>query len=55
MVRGIGVDIDEIARFRRSIDEFGDRFLQRVFTPGEIAYCNAKQNMHQHFAARFAA
>src|SRR5512136_1628262 len=55
MVKGIGVDIIEIARVRRSIETLGDRFLQKVFTPGEIAYCSAKNDRHQHFAARFAA
>jgi holo-[acyl-carrier protein] synthase len=55
MVRGIGIDILEITRIRQSIEEGGDRFLDRVFTPGEIAYCSAKHEMYQHFAARFAA
>jgi holo-[acyl-carrier protein] synthase len=55
MVKGIGIDIIEIARVRRSIETLGDRFLQKVFTPGEIAYCSAKNDRHQHFAARFAA
>lgn len=55
MVRGIGVDIIEIARIRRSIEAAGDGFLEKVFTAGEIAYCKSKHNMHQHFAARFAA
>ena len=55
MIRGIGVDIVELGRFRRSIEQFGDRFLDRVFTPAELAYCRSKKNMHQHLAARFAA
>ncbi len=55
MVKGIGVDIIEIDRIARSIADLGDHFLQKIFTPGEIAYCNAKPNSHQHFAARFAA
>lgn len=55
MVKGIGIDIIEIARVRRSIETLGDRFLEKVFTPGEIAYCSAKNDRHQHFAARFAA
>jgi holo-[acyl-carrier protein] synthase len=55
MIRGIGVDIIEIARIRRDIEALGPRFLEKLFTEGEIAYCNAKANPHQHFAARFAA
>jgi holo-[acyl-carrier protein] synthase len=55
MVRGIGVDILEIARIQKSIEGLGDTFLEKVFTPQEIAYCKAKHSMHQHFAARFAS
>ena len=55
MIKGIGVDIIEIARIRRSVETTGERFLEKVFTPGEIAYCRSKSNSHQHFAARFAA
>lgn len=55
MIRGIGVDIIEIARIRAIIDEQGERFLTKVFTPAEIRYCSAKHNPAQHFAARFAA
>jgi holo-[acyl-carrier protein] synthase len=55
MVKGIGVDIIEITRVRRSIETLGNRFLEKIFTPGERAYCSAKQNSVQHYAARFAA
>jgi holo-[acyl-carrier protein] synthase len=55
MVNGIGVDIIEIDRVRRSIEELGTRFLDKVYTPGEIAYCDAKAHRFQHYAARFAA
>ncbi len=55
MVRGIGVDIIEIDRIHRSIEELGERFLHKIFTPGEIAYCSAKSTAAQHFAARYAA
>jgi holo-[acyl-carrier protein] synthase len=55
MVRGIGVDIIEIGRIQRSIDNFGDAFLGRIFTPREIEYCSSKNLAAQHFAARFAA
>jgi len=55
MVRGIGVDIIEIDRIRKSIEDSGDRFLQKVFTEKEIEYCAGKANKFQHYAARFAA
>ena len=55
MIQGIGVDVIEIERIRKSIDEFGETFLRRIFTDVEIAYCRARKNPVQHFAARFAA
>lgn len=55
MVIGIGIDIIEIERIKESIEKFGDRFLNKVFTENEIAYCINKGNKYQHFAARFAA
>ena len=55
MVVGLGSDLIEIARVRASIERFGDRFLKRVFTAGEIAYCQRKKNAAESFAARFAA
>ena len=55
MVVGLGTDLMEIARIQQSIDRFGDRFLARVFTPREIAYCKRKKNAAESFAARFAA
>ena len=51
-----GTDIIEIERIKNSIDKFGDRFLNTVFTPKEIEYCEAKKaQRYQHYAARFAA
>ena len=55
MVLGLGTDIAEIDRIERSIARFGDRFVARVFTPGEIAYCTSRKNSAESFAARFAA
>ena len=55
MVVGLGIDIIEIARVKKSIDEYGSLFLNKVFTEDEITYCNKKFNRYQHFAARFAA
>lgn len=55
MVIGLGTDLIEIERIERSVARFGERFLERVFTPGEIAYCHAKRGSAESFAARFAA
>jgi holo-[acyl-carrier protein] synthase len=55
MILGVGTDLMEIARIQQSIDRYGDRFLARVFTPREIAYCQRKKNAAESFAARFAA
>ena len=54
-ILGIGVDIVENARIEHSLERFGDRFLHRVFTAGEIAYCQSMKYPARHFAARFAA
>ena len=55
MVIGLGTDLIEIARISRSVERFGDNFLHRVYTAGEIAYCMAKKNSAESLAARFAA
>lgn len=55
MIVGSGIDITEVPRIAASIQRFGERFLNRVFTPSEIAYCSSKKNANERFAARFAA
>ena len=55
MLVGTGIDMIEIERIAQSIARYGDRFLARIFTPGEIAYCQRKKNSAESFAARFAA
>jgi holo-[acyl-carrier protein] synthase len=52
---GIGLDLTEIARIEASLDRFGSRFLERVFTAGEIAYCMQRRHPGPHLAGRFAA
>lgn len=54
-VIGIGVDLVEVARIDHSLARFGQRFLHRVFTEGEIHYCKSMAHPARHFAARFAA
>ena len=53
-VIGIGVDLVECVRIQRSMDRFGDRFLHRVFTDGEIEYSMSMKFPARHLAARFA-
>lgn len=55
MLLGTGIDLIEIDRIAQSIERFGERFLARIFTPGEIAYCQRKKSFAESFAARFAA
>lgn len=55
MILGTGIDIIDIARIAQSIERYGSRFLDRVYTTGEIAYCRRKRRSAESFAARFAA
>ena len=52
---GLGLDATEIPRIVATIERYGDRFLQRIFTDGEIAYCTRRRVPAIHFAGRFAA
>ncbi|MHB8580181.1 MAG: holo-ACP synthase [Ignavibacteriaceae bacterium] len=55
MVFGIGVDIIEIDRVKKSVDKYGDNFLNKIYTETELNYCLNKASKYQHLAARFAA
>jgi holo-[acyl-carrier protein] synthase len=55
MIIGTGVDLVEIARFRKVIERLKDRFIIRVFTPEEQRFCNEHRDPVPHFAVRFAA
>jgi len=55
MIVGLGIDIAEVPRIAQSIERFGARFLERVFTPAEMQYCDSKANRAERYAARFAA
>src|ERR1700688_4305321 len=55
MLIGTGIDLTEIPRIQNSITRFGNRFLNRIFTPREKAYCLRKRKAAESFAARFAA
>lgn len=55
MIVGSGIDLTEIGRVQKAVDRFGERFLNRVFTAAEQAYCLRKRNAAESLAARFAA
>src|SRR5579875_1591505 len=55
MILGIGTDLAEVVRIRRSIERYSDRFLDRIYTANEQAYCASKANAAERYAARFAA
>ena len=52
---GLGMDATEIPRIAAAIERYGDRFLHKVFTAGEIAYCHRRRDPAPSLAARFAA
>jgi holo-[acyl-carrier protein] synthase len=55
MILGVGTDLVEVHRIQESIDRFGDRFLRRIYTDREQAYCASKANAAERLAGRFAA
>lgn len=55
MIVGTGVDIAEVDRIEASLERFGRRFVERIYTPAEIRYCESKANKAERYAARFAA
>jgi holo-[acyl-carrier protein] synthase len=55
VIVGTGIDLAEVPRIRSAIERYGARFVNRIYTPGEIAYVERKANRFERFAARFAA
>ncbi len=55
MILGTGIDLIEIARIQQSLERYGQRFLDRVYTPAEQAFCLRKRKAAESLAARFAA
>jgi holo-[acyl-carrier protein] synthase len=49
LIVGTGVDLAEVSRIRSSMERFGDRFRDRVFTPLEVAYVAAKANKYERY------
>jgi holo-[acyl-carrier protein] synthase len=52
---GLGIDATDLHRVRQMVERYGDRFVRRVFTDAEIAYCRRRRDPVPHFAGRFAA
>ena len=55
MIFGIGADVVQISRIHTLLERWGNRFLQRVFTTAEIAYCLKRKTPASHLAVRFGA
>jgi holo-[acyl-carrier protein] synthase len=55
VIVGIGTDLAEVDRIRAAIERHGRRFIERIYTPAEIAYVERRVNRYERFAARFAA
>ena len=55
MIVGLGLDISEIDRIEAAINRHGAPFLERLFTPAEVSYCERHKNRFERYAARFAA
>ena len=55
MIIGTGIDLAEVPRIRASIERYGDRFINRIYTEHERAYVQRKANKFERYAARFAA
>lgn len=54
MILGTGIDLIDIRRIQDSLDRFGQRFINRVFCPGEIAFCTARPDPAAAFARHYA-
>ena len=55
MIVGLGLDLADVERIRAAIERHGRRFVERIYTPAEIAYAERKRNPYERYAARFAA
>lgn len=55
MIIGTGIDLVQVARIKKAVERWDNRFLSRIYTSREISYCRGKKQNPLHFAARFAA
>lgn len=54
MIVGMGIDVAEVDRIRQVVEAQAERFLKRVYTPAEVAYCEQFKNKYERYAGRFA-
>ena len=54
MIHGIGIDMVEVSRIKKSLLKYAEKFENKLFTFSEIDYCRGKADPNKHFAARFA-
>jgi holo-[acyl-carrier protein] synthase len=54
MIYAVGTDLVEVSRIGKIIEKWNDRFLKKIFSKREIAYCEKRAYPYQHYAARFA-
>src|SRR5271154_6827508 len=54
MIVGLGIDVAEVGRIRAVVEAQAERFLKRVYTPEEVAYCEQFKNKYERYAGRFA-
>lgn len=52
---GSGIDLVDVAQLKKTVSRYGDRFLQRIYTERERAYCRERRNNYEHLSGRFAA
>jgi len=55
MIKGLGIEIIEVPRFKLAMERWGRRLLTRLFTEGELEYCTAQRRPEEHLAARYCA
>lgn len=55
MIIGVGIEAVEISRFKKALERRGERLVDRLFTKGEIEWCNSQRRPEVHLSARFAA
>ena len=55
MIKGVGIDIIDIKRIKRIMEQFGDKFYEKILTEKEIEYCKSFLKSEPHFAGRFAS
>jgi len=55
VIVGLGLDIAEIDRIEAAITRYGAPFIERLFTPSEVSYCESHRNRYERYAGRFAA